>query len=330
GRRPWLWSLLLLIGALAACEGAPTFLLPTLQPLATVPAATVLAAQSAPLPTLPPTHTPIGPQPSQTPAPTSTPRPTSTPAGCQPASQVLTGSFASAVAGEEFAYQIYLPPCYGLDGRTYPALYLLGGNIHDETIWTTLLIDEAADRGISQGAYPPFIIVMPDGGYPANYTSGGAGSYETLVLDELIPYIEANYCVWGEPAGRAIGGLSRGGYWALEIAFRHADQFVSVGGHSPALLDIAAGPTLNPEYTVFNNDLGDLRLYLDIGIDDYLSGQIETWHEAIAAAGIPHIWALNPGGHDEPYWTGNGPAYLDWYTEPWSPVRASYPACTVQ
>ena len=314
--------------SLTGCLLEPAESMPTLRVVATVPSPTELAAAQS-LPTIPPTNTPIQltpPAAAVIPA-TMTPKRTHTPAGCRQSGKVEAGSFSGTIAGADFAYQIYLPPCYGVDGRVYPTLYMFGGNIHDETIWTSMGLHTLADEGVQTGLYPPFIIVMPDGGQPANFTSGGPGSYEGLVLNELIPFIESTYCAWEEPAGRAIGGLSRGGYWSLEIAFRNADHFASVGGHSPAFLDTAAGPDLNPEFTVFSYDVSNLRLYVDIGAEDYLRLQIEAWHHKLVAADIEHEWVLNPGGHNEAYWAGNSPAYLSWYTEPWPFNRANYPAC---
>jgi enterochelin esterase-like enzyme len=148
-----------------------------------------------------------------------------------------------------------------------------------------------------------------------------------VILAELIPFIESHYCVWAEANGRALGGVSRGGYWALEIAFRHPEQFVSVGGHSAALYDIAAGPALNPQYTGINNDLGDLRIYFDIGAEDYLITNIRRLHEAMETADIPHTWVLNSGIHENSYWSAHVADYLAWYTIPWSFERETYPLC---
>ncbi|MEZ4516737.1 MAG: alpha/beta hydrolase-fold protein [Chloroflexota bacterium] len=230
----------------------------TSAPLATnttTPASTATAITT-------PAATPIPPTPTQ-PLPTATATPQPTP--CAIPGRIEHGFFNTVLAGP-MAYRIYLPPCYGLDGRVYPTLYLLGGNIHDDSIWDTLGVDEAAEAAISAGEMPPFLIVMPDGGWVANQTSGGPASYEGVVINELIPYIEQTYCAWPDSAGRAIGGLSRGGYWSLEIAFRHADMFRSVGGHSFALLDSHAGPGVDPVDTGVTNELGDLRIFLDIGI----------------------------------------------------------------
>lgn len=301
---------LLLLLALASCTSPGQ--LPT------------LAAVAATVP--PPTLT-ASPKPAtQTLLPPPAPAPTSSAAPCASPGRIETGVFSSAVAGPS-AYRIYLPPCYGLDGRVYPILYMLPGNIHDESIWDELGLDEAAEEAILSGQVPPFLIVMPDGGWIATNTSGGPGSYEVVIIDELIPAIEASFCAWVDRQGRAIGGLSRGGYWALEIAFRHLDRFSSVGGHSAALLDIAAGPDLNPQFTGLSSDLGDLRIYFDIGRDDYAIHNIRQLHEEMVAAVIPHSWVLNEGGHSEEYWAAHVGEYVAWYAAAWDANREHYPDC---
>lgn len=275
--------------------------------------------------TVPPSAT-LTPQASSTPpppAPTETPQPTP----CAQSGRVVQGSFASSFSGSDHAYALYLPPCYAHNGASYPTLYLMAGNIHDENKWVELGLAQAADEAIRQEDVPPLIIVMPDGGWLANNTSGGPGSYESLILDELVPHIEASTCASSASQHRAIGGLSRGGYWALEIAFRFPDRFVSVGGHSAALLDTHAGPHLNPQFTALSNDLGSLRIYLDIGSDDYLRTNTIQLHQDMEAAGVAHEWHLNEGQHIDAYWVQNLPDYLRWYGESWPLSRDSYPPC---
>ena len=315
-RRQWgliLW-LILTTCWLPACAAPAAF--PTQAAPAPLP-----AIQLSRPPTIPPTNTPTHPlADSPTPFPTQSPTPCSTPG------EIQTGILDSRIAGAT-AYRIYRPPCYEQDSRLYPTLYLLPGNIHSDAIWDELGIDEAADAAILAHSIPPLLIVMPNGGAIANNTSGGPNSYEALILDELIPFVEATYCAWPDAGGRAIGGLSRGGYWALEIAFRYPDRFASVGGHSPALLDTQAGPDLNPQHTGLNNDLGDLRVYFDIGRDDYLIANVQRLHEEMAAAGVAHTWVLNDGRHENAYWSAHLAGYLAWYTAPWPKDRTIYPAC---
>jgi enterochelin esterase-like enzyme len=224
-------------------------------------------------------------------------------------------------------YRIYLPPCYAETDRTYPTLYMLPGNNQTEAIWDSLGLDETAESAIQSKRIPPLIIVMPAGGWIALNSSGGPSSYESVIIDDLIPFIEANYCAWPGGNGRAIGGLSRGGYWALEIAFRHPEQFASVGGHSASLLDITAGPDLNPQYTGLTRNLGDLRIYLDIGENDGGIGNTRRLHEDLTAQDIPHTWVLNSGGHDNAYWMAHLQEYLVWYSTGWT---SPPPTCTLR
>lgn len=337
----WLLLLLLVSGCDATAPVAdvvaalpPTATLPVLASptVATPRAATAVPLTPAPhSPTEAPTTTPSSTAgASASPGATQRPRATATAtrAPCATPGQIVQGVINSAIAGPS-PYRVYLPPCYGEDGRVYPTLYLLPGNIHSDSIWDELQMDETAEAGILAGTMPPLLIVMADGGSLANNTSGGPGSYESFILDELLPLVERTYCAWPAGDGRAIGGLSRGGYWALEIAFRHPEQFAGVGGHSAVLMDLFAGPDVNPEQTGLNRDLGDLRIYFDIGADDWYINNIRQLHEAMTAAGVAHEWVLNDGRHEEAYWAAHVADYLAWYTQPWPLARSDYLPCAV-
>lgn len=276
------------------------------------PTQTATAVSATPTATTLPTATP-----TQTPVPSPTP--------CSIPGQVVTGYYDSKY-GDRITYRVYLPPCYSDTGRTYPTLYMLPGNIYTDSIWDELGLDEAAEAGIKEKRIKPMLIVMLSGGQLANTTSGGPGSYESFMLEEFIPYFEGTYCALPNGKGRAIGGMSRGGYWALEIAFRHPDEFLSVGGHSAALVDYNGGPTINPSNTGLDNDLGALRIYLDIGENDWLLNNVQQLHEQMAAAQRPHTWVLNQGIHEEAYWATHLEEYLEWYAEPWLEVQG-YPPC---
>jgi enterochelin esterase-like enzyme len=268
------------------------------------------------------------PTPVPVPSPTATPEPSPTSKPCTGSGQIISGALSSETAGV-FPYRIYLPPCYGDEERVYPTLYMFPGNIHTDGIWDALGLDEAAEAAIQHGEIPPLLIVMTSGGTLLNYTSGGPFSYESFILEEFIPYIEDEYCAWRDPAGRALGGISRGGYWSLEIAFRHPDQFISVGGHSASLYDLYGGPDLVPQSTGLANDLGNLRIYFDIGENDPLIYNLRKLHEDMEEVGREHVWVLNEGGHTDTYWASHVEEYIHWYAEPWSLQRQTYPFCSV-
>ena len=168
---------------------------------------------------------------------------------------------------------------------------------------------------------------MPDGGDISQDSSGGANSFEGVIINELIPSIEENYCAWRDPSARAIGGLSRGGYWALEIAFRNPRLFASVGAHSAALLDEAAGSDLDPAVTGLAANLENLRIYIDVGKNDYTRAPIQALHESLEKAGKEHQWVLNEGSHQDAYWSAHLRDYLSWYTEDWPDDESLYPDC---
>lgn len=301
------------------------------------------AVTKTPQPTV--TMTPIPPSPTPLditltplfdfvfPTATATAVPTATPTAvplppCEEPGQLSDGVVTSTLTkGADMAYRIYLPPCYGRDGRSYPTLYMIAGNNQAAGIWDYLGLDEAAEEAMLKGEIPPYLIVMVSSGLLALTTNGGPGSYEQFFMDELIPAIEAEYCAWPDHEGRALGGLSRGGYWSLEIAFRHPDEFAGVGGHSSSLYDYSAGPDVNPQYTGVENNLGDLRVYIDIGEQDIGIYNTRKLHEDMEAAGVAHEWILNPGLHDHPYWRTHVTDYVAWYGSLWSQSRADYPTC---
>jgi len=238
----------------------------------------------------------------------------------------VTGTFPSPTQGLEQRYLIYLPPCYGQTGRLYPSLYLFHGDIYSENQWVDLGVDEIVDAGVAAGTFPGFVMVLPFGGEIANETSGGDKSFEGVVLKDLLPFIEDVYCVWPETAGRAIGGLSRGGYWSLEVGLRHPELFAAVGGHSPAIFPDNAGPAYNPLTTGDDPSLDGLPIYLDIGDRDWLRQGAIDLHAVLKAAGVMHTWQLNQGAHEDAYWRAHVAEYLAWYASHWPAELSAYPS----
>jgi enterochelin esterase-like enzyme len=237
---------------------------------------------------------------------------------------VYRSAFPSAVDGRWRNYHAYLPPCYGSD---YPVLYLFHGSIQTDSHWLELGLAAYAGNGIAAGRYPPFVVIMPYNDRLGNMTSGGPHSIEGIVVDDLLPYIAAGYCIWDAPEGRSIGGISRGGYWALEIAFSHPGLFGAVAGHSSHLRLETDPPRYNPLVTYASADLSRLRIWLDRGEIDFLRAGQDALHDSLAAAGIRHDYVIHPGGHSDVYWAGHLPEYLDWQAAAWPRDRALYPPC---
>jgi diacylglycerol O-acyltransferase / trehalose O-mycolyltransferase len=131
--------------------------------------------------------------------------------------------------------RVLLPAGYEESTRRYPVLYLLHGAFGNETDWTKVGDAEAITAGL------PVIVVMPDGGQGGWYTdwlnrgAGGPPEWETLHIHELIPWIDDHYRTIADRGGRAIAGLSMGGFGALSYAGRHPDLFSWAGSFSGAV-----------------------------------------------------------------------------------------------
>ncbi|MFZ5756036.1 MAG: alpha/beta hydrolase [Pseudomonadota bacterium] len=131
--------------------------------------------------------------------------------------------------------RVMLPDGYDDDpNRRYPVLYLLhgGGGTHED--WTHLGA-ESATAGL------PVIVVQPDGdrgGWWADALTPGLDGlprWETFAIRQMIPWIDANFRTLATREGRAIAGLSMGGYGTMSYAARHPDLFVSASSFSGAV-----------------------------------------------------------------------------------------------
>ncbi|MDY6875974.1 MAG: alpha/beta hydrolase-fold protein [Chloroflexota bacterium] len=284
---------------------------PVLMPSPTFTLTPALTATPTSAPTSIPTFTLT---PTFIPTPTFTPTPTCT----EILGRVEQRTYFSQTTGDEQPYRIYLPPCYDQVDRRYPVLYLLHGWPYDEAHWDSLGADEAAELGIGAGTLPSFIIVLP-GGSERLYinTCGGDHSFEEQVVKDIIPHVDGVHRTWAEREGRAIGGVSRGGVWALEIGFRHPDLFAAVGAHSPALSVNMAAPACDPFYLLEEPGVAALHIYLDAGDADWARKSTQALHEALEVLGIAHDYVVHSGGHESGLWTANLAEYLAFYASRW-------------
>ena len=125
---------------------------------------------------------------------------------------------------------VYTPPTYGKDKKKYPVLYLQHGWGEDETAWSNQgYANLIMDNLIAEGKIEPFIIVMTYGmtndvkfGHIKEFT---AKEFETVLVDELIPYIDSNFRTQADKKHRAMAGLSMGGFETKLITLRRPEVF---------------------------------------------------------------------------------------------------------
>ncbi len=272
--------------------------------------------------------------PVPTAAPTVAPTaiPSATPFAClETAGRVIRSTFSSDVAGTELAYYMYQPPCFFDTFMRYPYVILLHGTGYDEAMWVDLGAPTVLDQGILKGVLPPMVLLMPDGGYLSELNDRPDGtSYEAVLLDELIPTVEEEFCLWGSRTGRAIGGISRGGFWAFSIALRHPDLFSAVGGHSAYFDPDNALPEFNPLDLAQTAPLlkFPLRIFMDNGATDVVGTNIETMSEILNSRGIQNEYLVSlDGGHDMDYWSAHMSEYLSFYGQNWPRNIQQLPSC---
>ena len=201
--------------------------------------------------------------------------------------------------------------------RPWATFYLLHGLSDDHTIW---MRRTSVERYVADY---PLMLVMPDGGR-GWYTNAIDGlAYEDDLIKDVVGLIDRTFPVKAERSGRAIGGLSMGGYGAVKLGLKHLDLFASVNSHSGAL-DLGGDPERvkllgkefvsifgpqfqggpeDPMAIIEKVDHGRLpALRIDCGTDDFLIAENRRFHEHLDKLHIAHEYQEFPGGHDWAYW----------------------------
>jgi enterochelin esterase-like enzyme len=240
---------------------------------------------------------------------------------------------SAALGGRRQQVVVYLPPGYAAHPlRRYPVLYLLHGFPGKplaflETVRMGVVEDDLVARHKAQ----PLILVMPFGStgqFSDKEWANGVGrdqGWETFMARDVVHAIDARYRTIARASGRAIGGLSEGGFGAVNIAIHHpgefgvveswsgymrADDIGTIFGHRRTLLArntpldtlAAAAPALRRTKTYF---------WLYSGTQDSFRGQNAAFARELAAQRIPHRFFLVQGGHNWALWRGNAvAAYL--------------------
>lgn len=222
--------------------------------------------------------------------------------------------FLSTVLNKRFYMSVYTPPCFEPRGdKQYPVLYLLRGQSFNDDQWSRLGVTTEADRLITAGVIDPLIIIMPRESAYLDDTRFSA--YGDALVREVVPWVESSFPVVTDPDYHAIGGISRGAGWALRVGLMHPEMFGAIGLHSLAqfpgdFFKIPAWRKATPEEAL-------PRIYLDIGLLDFVKDTARTIELQLSEYSYPHEWHLNTGTHNEEYWSSHVTEYLVWYSRGW-------------
>jgi enterochelin esterase-like enzyme len=198
---------------------------------------------------------------------------------------------------------VYTPPDYDKDmSRRYPVLYLQHGWGEDETAWSNqghanLIMDNL----IAEGRIQPFLIVMTYG-MTNDVRIGGMASFsidpfETVLIKELIPYVDANFRTLSDQPHRAMAGLSMGGMETKTITLKNLDKFSHIGlfsGGSITLDDVNNTPGFKEKVKLVFVSYGSRELGGKRGGGGAFGGDPKANAEEIKQAGINSVFYVSP------------------------------------
>ena len=217
----------------------------------------------------------------------------------------------SSAMGREMKYSVYIPGSY--DGeKEFPVLYLLHGYGDDNNAWIDKGgLADAVDSYERDGGRD-MIVVCPDG-LTTFYYDGWGTPYETYFFTELVPEIESRFKAIPDGSSRAVAGLSMGGYGSLYYALKYSEDFCYSYACSAAT-DAGMGPSL---YSLVKKaDPEKLPgITLEMGNDDWVTGNGAQFHAALEEAGIAHEYITRSGGHEWGFWQVCLPKILTRYGE---------------
>ncbi|MEW4570042.1 alpha/beta hydrolase-fold protein [Tautonia sp. JC769] len=216
---------------------------------------------------------------------------------------------------------VYTPPGYDEGGQRYPVLYLQHGAGEDERGWPNQgRVGFIMDNLIAEGKARPMLVVMEQGyarragdAEPARPPGGRPdftrmfSAFEGVMVEDLIPMVDATYRTIPDREHRAMAGLSMGGMQTFQITLKHLDLFSSIGGFSGAGGGFG-GVAFDPE-TAHGGVMADADafnekvdvLWLGIGTEEpeRMYQSVKNYHEALEKAGIEHVYYESPGTSHE-------------------------------
>lgn len=196
------------------------------------------------------------------------------------------GTFGKAI--------VYTPPTYDRNKKQkYPVFYLISGTTDTEEVYFKVgRMNFILDNLLAEGAAKEMIIVLPYGN-PSNYFPAGSLDFRKTgdmfskdLLNDLMPYVEANYRTINDREHRAIGGFSRGGNQGLAFGLTNLDKFAYLCSYSSFTSTVLPGGV----YDDIDRLNRDIKLFwLGVGTDDFLYGNAKEYMDFLDAKGINNV-----------------------------------------
>ena len=225
--------------------------------------------------------------------------------------------YPSATAGFDRRLTVYTPAGYETSKAKYPVLYVLHGIGGDEDAWVTQgRATQILDNLIARGEAKPMIVVFTNGNIsqeaaPGENSTGYTrptmqlpqtmeGTFETA-FPEIVKFIDGRYRTVAKKQGRAICGLSMGGFHTLYNTINYPDLFNYSGLFSAAIG--VSDPSVSPIYQDFDKKLDTYfskkpaLLWIGCGNTDFLIQANRDFMKKLDEKGYPYTWMETDGGH---------------------------------
>ena len=169
-------------------------------------------------------------------------------------------------------------------------------------------------------------VLLVDGGEASYFHDRADGRWGSYVVEEAIP--EAVDRLDVDFRRVAIGGISMGGFGALDLGRLHPEKWCAIGAHSPALFrsgaDSPAGAFDDAEYFESHdvlaaasegNPYGETPVWIDVGDEDPFLSTAQEFAEGLERNDADVTFSSPAGGHDESYWWAHMDEYVNFYVE---------------
>jgi S-formylglutathione hydrolase FrmB len=246
------------------------------------------------------------------------------------AARIVEDGYRSTALRGELRFAVYLPPGYDASsGERYPVVYFLHGLPASPYAYRGMTFVAQALEQSGRDA----IVVAPqgarDGDTDPEYLDWGPGrNWETAIARELPRYVDAHYRTIAGRRGRALVGLSAGGYGAVLLALHHLGDFSVVeswSGYfhptdasgeysldlgSPAANAWASAHSLVP---LLKRDLRRRPTFFAfyVGSEDRrFRSENERLNRELRRAGVPHVFRIYQGAHEQTVWQAHAREWL--------------------
>jgi enterochelin esterase-like enzyme len=214
------------------------------------------------------------------------------------------GTIESASMRRTVGFNIYLPPQYEKEpGRRFPVVYFLHGTTGTESSDAGLA--RSVDAEISSGRIAPVIYVFPNGGsgsyyrdWPENYVRA-----ETMLIRELLPFVDQHYRTIDRSLARGICGFSMGGSGAIRLVLKYPGLFCTAAALAAAIdktpEDFGGDNCYRHASALTREQRESLYLFMVIGGDDFLLPRQEPFLRHLKDLGIRYTYVVHSNvGHN--------------------------------